>query len=289
MSRMLLAAFFGVAALSAPAFAFVGFEPKVIYGTDDRSDVYDVADAGLRDVAESTAAMISLAKMVSNGRGGVNFPASTYGEQFGLCKDEPFYSQPSAAMCSAFLVGDDLLATAGHCIQASDCANNVFVFGYKMNGANSPPTDLPAGDVYRCKEVVARELTGNQDYSLVRLDRKVTGRRALRLSTAPVAVGDAITVIGHPSGLPTKIAGGANVRSLQKGFFMANLDTYGGNSGSAVFNTKTLEVVGILVRGERDFAYDSSGSCSRSNRCENGACRGEDVTNISYIINALPH
>ncbi|WP_420540401.1 S46 family peptidase (plasmid) [Paenibacillus polymyxa] len=44
---------------------------------------------------------------------------------------------------------------------------------------------------------------------------------------------------------------GAAVRdNPPNAFFVANLDTYGGNSGSPVFNSDTHEVEGILVRGE---------------------------------------
>lgn len=49
-----------------------------------------------------------------------------------------------------------------------------------------------------------------------------------------------------PAGLPQKIAGGAKVRSIQTGFFVANLETDGGNSGSAVFNLSNGVIEGIL-------------------------------------------
>lgn len=32
-----------------------------------------------------------------------------------LCSDEPFVGQPVASGCTAFLIGKDLMATAGHC------------------------------------------------------------------------------------------------------------------------------------------------------------------------------
>ena len=62
---------------------------------------------------------------------------------------------------------------------------------------------------------------------------------------------------------------------------MANLDTYGGNSGSAVFNAKTGLVEGILVRGEQD--YVQKGDCRVSNVCPADGCRGEDVTKILSV------
>ncbi len=95
--------------------------------------------------------------------------------------------------------------------------------------------------------------------------------------------GDNIVVIGHPSGLPTKIAGGANIRSVNSVYFQANLDTYGGNSGSAVFNADTGLLEGILVRGERDYVYDSAQGCKVSNVISNTGGSGEDVTRITNI------
>jgi hypothetical protein len=64
---------------------------------------------------------------------------------------------------------------------------------------------------------------------------------------------------------------------------VANLDTYGGNSGSPVFNHRTGEVEGILVRGENDYVYDPGQGCQVSNRCASDVCRGEDVTYITNV------
>ena len=91
-------------------------------------------------------------------------------------------------------------------------------------------------------------------------------------------------VIGHPSGLPTKIANRAYVRSnSHAAFFQANLDTYGGNSGSAVFDALTGVVEGILVRGERDYIYDYDRRCMISKKCPDDGCRGEDVSRITRV------
>ncbi len=82
-----------------------------------------------------------------------------------------------------------------------------------------------------------------------------------------------------------KIAGGAKIRSVRDQYFIANLDTYGGNSGSAVFNSSTGEVEGILVRGEVDYIFDNG--CRRSKKCTNDGCRGEDVTRIKQTFSYL--
>ena len=67
-------------------------------------------------------------------------------------------------------------------------------------------------------------------------------------------------------------------------FFVANLDTYGGNSGSPVFNSDTHEVEGILVRGEADFVQQGNCQVSLFARLQ-GA--GEDCTRTTEIAQLL--
>jgi hypothetical protein len=266
--------------------AFSVYKPKVIYGEDNRLDLYKVEEAAVKAVARSTAAMFALSALTKTGNV-FKITSQKFGEGFNLCPSEPFFDQPSGAMCSAFLVAPDMVATAGHCISSNDCVNRAFGFGYAMRSEKDAPEQLPEEDVYFCKAVVKREVTTKQDYSLVQLDRPVRGYDVLKMSSQDAKVNDSLMVVGHPSGIPTKVAGGAKVRTQEEGFFVANLDTYGGNSGSAVFNAETLEVMGILVRGERDFSYDSGKKCYRSNVCNDAYCRGEDSTNISFIEKAL--
>ena len=90
--------------------------------------------------------------------------------------------------------------------------------------------------------------------------------------------------MGHPSGLPLKVTAGATVRSHKRDFYVANLDSFEGNSGSPVFN-ENYEVAGILVRGEVDFSH--LGSCYVSHHCEENRCDGEDVTMPQLVQDAL--
>lgn len=286
MKRNSFVASLGVAVAATLSVGFVNVTPKVIYGEDNRAEVYEVARADVREIADSTVALIPKKNLVLKGEF-VQIIAKQFGREMNLCSDEPYYDQPMAANCSGSLVGEDLVATAGHCIGSSDCADYAFVFGYRMSSSRTAPEKVPASEVYACKEIVAHEYTSAQDYALVRLDRTVLGHRPLTLQKEPVRSGDPLYVIGHPSGLPTKVADGAEVRRTKGSYFQANLDTYGGNSGSAVFNAETNEVVGILVRGEMDFVYDKTRKCRKSNQCSANTCRGEDVTNISYITEAL--
>jgi hypothetical protein len=82
-------------------------------------------------------------------------------------------------------------------------------------------------------------------------------------------------VIGHPTGLPTKISPeGKITRNVEKYTFSANLDTFHGNSGSAVFDANTGVVEGILIQGRNDYVPSRSNdpkSCMIVNKCdENG-------------------
>lgn len=276
---------------------------RVIYGEDDRKDVYQTLDQNMVTIAASTALVAYGFELKSKSEGGFKLNTSHYGEENGLCNDEAFYAQPMAGFCSAFLVAEDVLVTAGHCISTvSECKEAAFVFGFDMANKDDAITEFSEDNVYRCKEIINQRLDltaedgGEEtddglklDYAVLRLDRKVVGRTPLKLRrSGDLQLGEKITVIGHPVGLPTKVSGGAAVRSFDKGFFVANLDTYGGNSGSAVVNDVTGEVEGILVRGAPDFVMDTRRQCTLSNVCSDTGCRGEDVTSISHILQYLP-
>lgn len=273
--------------LASPAAAQV--HEKVIYGSDDRIDVYQTDSSLLRSLADSTVALFQAGGVKADG-GNAHLSTQPYGEDLGLCKEEPFYEQVTGAFCSGSLVAPDVIMTAGHCVpSAEECAGIKFVFGFAVKEKGKMPTEVPAGEVYGCKELIGRQqVNDGADWALVRLDRKVTGHKVLKLNhTGAIKAQTPVLVIGHPAGLPTKIAGGARVRNSDNpGFFVANLDTYGGNSGSAVFNAETGLVEGILVRGEQDYVYKNG--CRVSNVCASDACRGEDVTKIANVTDKIP-
>lgn len=262
---------------------FAAIQPQVIYGKDGRLDVYQVSDRGLRSLAESTAAQVDI-RTISRKDGWLRIKQRNYGPSFGLCKDEPFYYQPAVAGCTGFLIGRNLLATTGHCVMESTCRDQAYVFGYRMTAPTRVRLAFADNEVYRCRKVlVHKQDPQGADYAIVQLDRPVRGRRPLRLAAQPPRVGDSLIMIGHPMGLPSKISVGGSVREHKPEFFVANLDSYQSNSGSPVINARTREVVGLLVRGEMDYVFDTSNACTRSKVCADGECRGEDVTHISFL------
>lgn len=278
---------------------------KVIYGEDNRVDYYAMPDR-IKDLADS---VVSLWKKDSVE---YNYTTKTYDlkttkfkDRLNLCEKEPFREQPIGAFCSGSLISEDTVITAGHCIKnEDDCANTYFVFGYAVKDSRNPnkaTTKIPVNDIYQCKKIVRTHVGPEPtpdnpqgvglgpDYAIIKLDRKVVGRKPLKINTnQKLRKGQRMFVIGHPVGLPVKLADDAYVRDATPGgYFVANLDTYGGNSGSPVFNMNTFEIEGILVRGDTDFTSDPNTGCVMSNVNPNDGGRGEDVTKISALYKYL--
>jgi hypothetical protein len=253
---------------------------RAIYGVDNRKDLYQVSSAKVKKVASSVVALVKTDDLIMQNDGSYVLATEAYRDAYQLCSNEPFASQPIACFCSGFLVGQDVIATAGHCVKSeADLANVRFVFDFRMVDADKARTRFGEDDVYTGKTLIGRKLASDgADWALVRLDRAVVGRNPVKVrGKGKVNNDEALFVIGHPCGLPQKYAPGAKVRdNAPAAFFVANLDTYGGNSGSPVFNAGSATVEGILVRGETDFV--TNGNCYVSLVCPTSGCRGEEVT-----------
>src|SRR5688572_20471169 len=83
-----------------------GAEPKVIYGTDDRVDVYQVTDETMQEWAASTCALVFRDDLQLRSDGNYDLELLEY-EFRGLppCSGEAFADQPTLAYCSGFQVG----------------------------------------------------------------------------------------------------------------------------------------------------------------------------------------
>jgi hypothetical protein len=264
--------------------------PEVIYGDDNRAESHDFRGPILSRAFRSTVALFSRSKLVFEAHtGSYLINPSTLKDEARVCESEPFAQEPASAFCSGALIGPDLILTAGHCITHDvECADTLIAFDYVTKAPGENPTRLGRQSVYQCKDILVREQNGaGADFGLIRLERKVVDRTPLGLDPRfRLKKGSAVYVIGSPAGLPLKLAGGARVRDPKEGsdFFTTNLDTYGGNSGSPVFNQKTHKIAGILVRGEIDFIFDPIKGCRVSKRCKPHECRGEDVTKVSVLL-----
>lgn len=290
---------------------------RIVYGEDSRVDIKNIFDDRIQKISGAVAARVYNLSFNSNPESEnyvsfENILRLSHPRSASICPDERFANQPTLSDCTGFLVSDRHLVTAGHCVvrprevvvddETFSCRSHSWVFDYRM-GLSASALDLKkfkADNIYGCKKVVFGTWQEKDDYAVIELDRPVIGRDPLKINKkTKVTHGTNLFIVGHPSGLPLKYAEGSRVFELKDNYFVTNLDSFAGNSGSPVFNKKTLEVEGILVRGDTDYKEElmSDGSlCFRVNTCDDNrencdrddpAIDGEHVSYIEKILNFL--
>ncbi|MBW1756465.1 MAG: trypsin-like peptidase domain-containing protein, partial [Deltaproteobacteria bacterium] len=198
-------------------------------------------------------------------------------DEHGLCDGELFGNQPTAAACSGVLIDEDLVLTAGHCVDAhTPCDAYAYVFNYHLDDATRPThlADIRDEYVYSCARVVSQGSPLGSDYTpdfaLVQLDRPVEGAHApasIRPAT-PLSERESLAMIGFGSGLPAKIDSGGTVadpRADRLDFFVANVDAFQGHSGSATFDSEN-RLAGILINVDAFQGHSGSATFDSENR-----------------------
>lgn len=255
--------------------------PQVIYGEDDRLDLYQLDTARWRELASATALLVERTQLrpLTGEKLAYQLVTAKLGEQWNLCPGEKFWQQPTAGNCSGFLVSEDVLVSTAHCfLDTGACETTAVVFDYSYHSHAADPTRLSHDSVYYCKEVLERvyEIGRGLDFAVIRLDRAVQGRKTLSLLTqGRVAENEAVAVIGHPLGLPTKLSQGTIRSARDRDYFVINADLWEGSSGSPVFDVRTGVVTGLVARGEQDFVVKDN--CRVSKVCAADKCDGEQV------------
>ena len=189
---------------------------SVIYGQDDRVDYNDQSvTLGQARAADATSLVVfgltgQFAKHIGQ-QTTFNMPARTRfcspqtmaqlrkkGQLPANYPDERSSTDKvliARGACTAFKVGPDLVATAGHCAGAgasTACGNLSFVFNFrKTRSRPSPDIGISGRDVYQCRQIVARQQIGQLDWAIVRVDRVIDAPQvSIRTSAMPApAVG----------------------------------------------------------------------------------------------------
>lgn len=252
-------------------------ESAVVFGSDDRREPHEV------DTVHAEIAREQVAVRIVDWAVDLTEPSTprityerTLGESLDLCEGEPFADQIAPGSCSATLIDERHLLTAGHCVgSAAECTeSHYWVFGFYVDetGEHAP---LDADDVYQCARVVVSN--ERDDYSIFELDRDVRGREPVEvaLHEGGLPLGTSVTLVGFPDGIPVKVdSGGVVVYSALDRYFRATVDAFDSSSGSGVFDDEG-RLVGILQRGHPD--YVAHGDCNVVNVLDSMGDEGEVV------------
>lgn len=248
---------------------------------------------------------------------------NTAGSAWGLCPGEPLGSEFLPALgCSGFLVAEDQIMTAGHCVlpkpgkaaaeRTSLCENFLWYFGHLTEGGKLRTREIPAEQFVECKEVIqaeydvqaafkpgTKELDPNSvrlgnDLALVRLAGKVT-RPVLPLARSLPQAGEELSALGFPFYTPMKASRG-QVMAIEGPYYRANIDALEGYSGGPALNAGG-EVTGVIVRTvptESLIMKTEGKACRVLNRCDEAgeACSADQKkllpgTHVQKLVDDL--
>lgn len=240
-----------------------------IIGTDDRHEIVD-APTHIQDISNSIAALVRKSNVIDMGDGSFKLIGSNYVDRLNFCPDSNFVeTQSLVANCSAFLIAPNLIGTAGHCVENNSEINLeefYVVFDYKVTTHGQSEFIVKKEQIFELKSAKQYifEFPGDKDVAVLELDREVKGRTPLKLATSRPEVGEDLYILGFPFGLAMKYQNNGSVTNSTDSMggvdsFELDLDIFSVNSGSAIFSSKTDEIVGILVRGvgpNREMDFD---------------------------------
>lgn len=266
----------------------VGEKKKSIYYQDDRKEFCELEKDQQKD-ARSVAMLVfeNQLKYVTTIEGEkiYRLEQSTLDDyiystwNIFLCPDVRYKASQTAGFCTAFLVGDGVLLTAGHCILSEELYGKTKIIfsipidenvyqGTTENSANWYVKESQIFDIAEVNKDPAEDTP--LDYAYLTTERSTRERKHLPLDHVMISAakigqnnrgkGHEFFVLGHPIGLTLKSAPGSLLFSSDYHYVMA-VDTFGGNSGSPVFDNNSQKVIGILVAGQQDFYIDYTKSC----------------------------
>lgn len=238
---------------------------KAIYGSFGNQFITQQTNQKIKEAATGVAYVTDKANLSKGANDTTTVRGARLKDMANLCSKESFSNNIAAAdNCTAFLIAPDLVMTAGHCMKSiQDCQSNSFIFGVNSAKEIRNGFSINTSNVYQCKSIVTNTYDSLNDIAVVKLNRKVEYRHIFTLGTdAEVRKKSSVFMMGHPLGLALTYTSSAPVTHLDLATkFRSTLDSFGGNSGSPVIDTKTLKVLGVLVSGKEDFTEQTSNKC----------------------------
>jgi hypothetical protein len=260
--------------------------------TDDRRDPWLGAQLHTlqRANARRVCYLIGAAAVGPTRDGRSALHSARYGEYHNLCRDERFWDQPSVLErdgeaaggygYTGLLVSDRHVLTCWHGWESFSHRAHVAIFGYAMTARSDATPAVDARAVVPIAPYPWRQPAGegrfaqdcSRDWVVLELAQPVAAaRRVAPLRLASPQLGVECYTLGHPCGLPVKLADRARVLAVGDGYFRTDLDTFTGNSGSPVFDARTHALIGLVSEGQKDqgdFEPSPARGCYVSNRID---------------------
>lgn len=239
-------------------------------------------------------------------KGGVlkNIPYDDEGNT--ICPSQRYSEQMSLnCLGTGFFIGKNLVATAAHLFGDGEKLCEKVKIGHIrfIAGVEEPLRKVDSGVLVPKSQVFkpsSAEIGRGKCKQTARGDWALIGVKPAYAKSCGTYRPKALTIgtlkdsaylyaFGHGLGLTLKFAFDARTNpysSSQADYFTGNLDMFGGNSGSPVFNAQTHELIGLLTGGEPDFKYEDSSKCLKYNE-KDGSQFGEQILNIKALFSAL--
>lgn len=240
-----------------------------VYEDDNRVDFYKVQDPKIQQLAKAMSFEIYFDELKG-------WTFNRYWEILikpltaqGICANERFADQPIMRNnCSGILIGPKQLLIPGNCISEHYCDNDLFYFMFNYHLESSTPLDVMRHkkNFYKCEKVLKRVFDPNTaiSYAILELDKTVEGITPVKISSHEnIDPKDELISMGHPDGMPLKIAGDAYVADQDSTHFLVSSDIGGKSKGAGIFNAQTYELEGMLITGRGNFENSPDG-CKRA-------------------------
>ena len=226
--------------------------------SDDRQFTPEIQDKKLLRLSDATVMLVDAALIAPDG----TLSAKKMREN--ICPDEPYADELHVGSCSGVLIAPDMVATAGHCVYDTPIEGIRVVFGFTQK--NASPKVAP-DQVYKVSVAHAGGYPSpSQDIALLRLDRPAKGHTPVPIADKAPTRGQKLITAGHPLGTRQMVQGNGTVlkMSSENTFFRADLDVFGGQSGSPIFDAsgRLVAIMSGAVPGQ-DLYLDQKANCYR--------------------------
>lgn len=246
-----------------------------IDGKDERFNYWDDEVNDLQRRNADCVGMLIPKLSLKDNNGTYKIDTILYGENCSLCCKDKFYYEPvirgGVGTCFAVEVGEgNLIVTARHVIDVAIELGYVksitdfirdycVVFGF-IKGKSI--AQFPLKDIYYLNGVhndtynKLRRYPEN-DFTIFKVDRKITNKVLLNITTKDLKLNTDIYIVGHPLKMLSKITMGGKIKELEgrlrysqfpnQQLFTIYSDVFLYDSGSPIFDMISNEILGMLI------------------------------------------